>query len=540
LFGITAREERRNHHNKEGIMKKIRFCLGLVWLAAGSVQSQTTVQTLADYNQWGWEAIVMRNGLITVATVPAIGARVMQYDLGDHPSIYVNSDELGNTYTPVKNAPWHNYGGFKNWPSPQDKWGWPPPPVLDFGAYTAQVDLETPDSVAVSVSSPKEQWLTPNLRFERRTTIFKGTSRVRMEQTLVNEGTVPVEWGVWDITQSIVHHEGRTDYENFWVYFPFSENSVFGANHVKWSAKSGAWKGEVAPGVYGVQFLPEGKKIFCDSPEGWVVYADREDGFIYARTFEIEKGAAYPDGGACVEAWISSDPLYLEVEVLGPVVQIPANGGRTSFTEDWWAAKVRTPVLAVNAAGAIARKMTYNGTSGELSGIYGIFVSGTARVAFLDGDGTVLSEGPGHAVTPLEEFELKETAEMPANAETVEVRIYDAKGALAGCVERAEAGGITGVAERSSFSVSDFRLEQNYPNPFNGTTVLSFFVPATCKGSLKVYDLRGNEIAVLSSGIWHPGAHRYEWKPGSAATGLYLVKLEAGGAGKTLKMTYIK
>lgn len=37
----------------------------------------------------------MSNGLVTVATVPEIGARLMQYDLGDHASIFVNSDETG-------------------------------------------------------------------------------------------------------------------------------------------------------------------------------------------------------------------------------------------------------------------------------------------------------------------------------------------------------------------------------------------------------------------------------------------------------------
>jgi hypothetical protein len=521
-------------------MKKILLGFALLLAVSLSVQSQTTIQTEENYNQWGWEAVVMQNGLITVATVPAIGARVMQYDLGGHPSIFVNSAELGKTYTPVKNAPWHNFGGFKNWPAPQDKWNWPPPPVLDFGAYTSQIVFQTPDSVAVFVSSPKEQWLTPDLRFERRATIFSGTSRVRMEQTLINDGSAPVEWGVWDITQSIVHHEGEKDYENFWVYFTFSENSVFGSNHVKWSAKSSAWKGEVAPGIYGVQYLPEDKKIFADSPKGWVVYADRRDGYIFAKTFEIQKGAKYPDGGAWVEAWIQGSPLYMEVEVLGPVVQIPANGGSTGFTEEWWAAKVRTPVLDVNPVGAVAQKMAYDGTAGILSGVYGVFYVGTTRVAFLGGDGTVLSEGQSHSVTPLEEFQLQESVGIPDNTRTLEVRVYDSKGSFAGCLESADVSGITGVAERPSFPPSDFRLEQNYPNPFNGSTVLSFFIPVTSIGFLKVFDIHGNEVANLSSGIWHAGVHRYEWKPGSAATGLYIVKLEAGGLNRTVKIMYLR
>jgi len=521
-------------------MKRIQFCLGLMLLSALSVQSQTTIQTQSDYNQWGWEAVVMQNDLITVATVPAIGARVMQYDLGGHPSIFVNSAELGKTYTPVKNAPWHNFGGFKNWPSPQDKWNWPPPPTIDFGLYTAQVSLETPDSVAVSVSGPKEQWLTPNLRFERRTTIFSGTSRVRMEQTLINDGSVPAEWGIWDITQSIVHHEGEKDYENFWVYFPFSENSVFGANHVKWSATSKAWKGEVAPGIYGVQYLPEDKKIFADSPKGWVAYADRQDGYLYVKTFEIQKGAKYPDGGAWVEVWIQGSPLYMEVEVLGPVEQIPANGGSIQFTEDWWAAKVRTPVLDVNRVGAVAQKLAYDTAAGTLSGVYGVFYRGTARVAFLNQEGTVLSEGSDRPVTPLEEFQLQEPVQIPENTKTVQVRMFDSKGVFAGCLDSAEVDEMTGVADLPSLSPSDFRLEQNYPNPFNGSTFLSLYVPETSRGFLKVYDLSGNEIAVLYSGIWTAGFHRHEWKPGSTATGLYVAKLEAGGMHKTIKMMHLK
>ena len=523
-------------------MKKIQFVFGLMLVWAASVQSQTmTIQTLSNYNQWGWEAVVMQNGLITVATVPAIGARVMQYDLGDHPSIFVNPAELTKTYTPNSSATWHNFGGFKNWPDPDDKWnGWPPPPTLDCGAYSFQILSQTADSIALRVVGPTEKWLAPNIHFERTAVIYPGTSRVKMEQTLVNDGSAPVEWGIWDITQCIVNHPGEKDYENFWVYFPFSENSVFGDKHVKWSASSKAWKGEVAPGVYGVQFLAEGKKIFADAPEGWICYADQRDGYIYAKTFEIYSGAEYPNGGATVETWINNDPLYLEVEVMGPVEPIPANGGKTTFTEDWWAAKVRTPVLDVNTVGAIAQKMAYNEAAKTFSGIYGVFYRGTVRIAFLNGERAILSEGQSHAVTPLEEFQLQESVEIPAGAQTLELRLFDTLGNPVGVLESAAVSQITGILESSSVSPADFRLEQNYPNPFNGSTVLTFLIPTSSKGSLKVYDIHGSEIATLTSGIWEPGMHRWVWNPAAAASGVYVVKLEAGSERKTLKMLYLR
>ena len=68
----------------------------------------SSVRVNPDYTGWGWTSYVMENGLITVAVTPVIGARVMQYDLGGHPSIYVNLAEVGKTYTPTDSSPWYN------------------------------------------------------------------------------------------------------------------------------------------------------------------------------------------------------------------------------------------------------------------------------------------------------------------------------------------------------------------------------------------------------------------------------------------------
>ena len=115
-------------------MRKISFLLA--WFGCALLYGQPstiTIQTVSNYNQWKWDTtIVMKNDLITMATVPAIGGRVMQYDLGTLPSMMVNSREFGNKYTPASGG-YHNFGGFKNWPSPQNVWPgtWPPPPTLD-------------------------------------------------------------------------------------------------------------------------------------------------------------------------------------------------------------------------------------------------------------------------------------------------------------------------------------------------------------------------------------------------------------------------
>ena len=474
-------------------MRKPHVVLGLLTaLSIRATAQSVTIQSTVNYRGWGWESVVMENGLVTAATVPAIGARVMQYDLGSHASLFVNPAETGKTYKPAQGASWHNFGGFKNWPAPQDEWGWPPPPTLDFGAYTASIVSQTADSVALLVTGPTEKWLAPGIHFERRAVLYPGSTRLKMEQTLVNDGSIPVEWSVWDITQCIVNHPGERDFENFWVYFPKNPNSVFGVRGVRWDKTSTAWRGEIAPGVYGVQFLPENKKIFADSHKGWIAYADQRHGVVYAKTYSLFEGE-YPDGGAHNEVWINCDPLYLEVEVVGPIVQIPSGtSNHTTFTIDWWAATMRSPVLDVNGVGAIAQPLALDRAASFVSGVFGCFHQGTAKVEFLDGGDQVLSEGASHSVTPLAEFVLEETLDVPAGAERFRVSVADGMGRTIGVLDGGSLSERTGISNRlTTARPSGFSLEQNYPNPFNGGTTLCITVLSPMRGNLSVFNVRG-------------------------------------------------
>ena len=504
----------------------------------------TKINTIDDYNGWGWQSIVMQNDMITVATMPDIGARIMQYDLDGHPSIFVNPAEVGKVHAP-KQGTWYNYGGYKVWPAPQDRWSWTPPAQLDSGPFTSQIIDDTADSVSVFVRSPKAVWTKhadlPGLVIERRTVIYKGTSRVKVEQSFVNTTSSEMTWSIWDVTQSIVHHQGEKDYSNFWVYFPIKkEGSVFGSKGVKTSKSSTAWKGEVAPGVYGVQFKPEGKKIFADSPEGWIAYVDERDGYAFIKTFDIREGQDYPDDGAHNEVWINSEPTaYLEVEVVSPIWPIAANDGKITFVENWYAAHVYGPIIAANNVGAVAGHLRRKTGTTELSGIYGIFYSGTAQIVYLNQSGEVIKRGAVHTVSPKEEFDLKESLAPPADAATVEVRVFDAAGALVGAVDSMPVQELTGVNSETITPV-DFNLQQNYPNPFNPTTTISFALDRSQFVSLDIFDSRGRRIDSLVDEFLSRGRHRITWNASSAAGGVYFARLQAGAQNRTIKMILLK
>jgi aminopeptidase N len=56
-----------------------------------------------------------------------------------------------------------------------------------------------------------------------------------------------------------------------------------------------------------------------------------------------------------------------------------------------------------------------------------------------------------------------------------------------------------------------YSLNQNYPNPFNAGTVISFDVPRRAFIGLKVYNVIGEEVAVLVDGQVEPGPHTVRW-----------------------------
>ena len=433
-------------------LTKYLICIVFSMLAFSGAQSieakySTSLSVQPNYKDWGWVSYVMENGLITVAVVPQIGGRTMQYDLGGHPSIYVNPDEVGRVYVPQDTSSWHNYGGYKVWPTPQNRWlvdgsEWPPPPNLDFGVYEASILSDSPDSSTIYLRGPAEtlsRWRTRNIRLERRMTVFKGSSRVRVEQTIINEGSAEARWGVIGVTQCIVNHPGEEDWENFWVYFPIKKKSKFGARGfcvLIGEPDDPQWKPDIREGIAAVQHMHRNTFGVADSDGGWIAYADERDGYLFAKRFTYFEGEAYPDSGASLEVYISDDLPYLEVEVASPLVDL-SPGGSYTFDEDWYAAKVNGPISAVNDAGAIREKLSIeqHGDSTTLRGVYGVFYVGKVDVVLKGIDGEIIGSGGRLDVSPLETFTLDRTISAQPGLKKVELVLRDMTGVSRGLLD---------------------------------------------------------------------------------------------------------
>jgi hypothetical protein len=88
--------------------------------------------------------------------------------------------------------------------------------------------------------------------------------------------------------------------------------------------------------------------------------------------------------------------------------------------------------------------------------------------------------------------------------------------------------------------VLDYYLSQNYPNPFNPSTNIRFRIPDFGFVTLKVFDILGNEVAVLVNEEKPAGSYEVEFDGIGLSSGIYLFTLRAGSFIQTKKMVLMR
>ncbi len=72
-----------------------------------------------------------------------------------------------------------------------------------------------------------------------------------------------------------------------------------------------------------------------------------------------------------------------------------------------------------------------------------------------------------------------------------------------------------------------FSLEQNYPNPFNPETEISFSIPEAGFVTLRLYDLLGREVKLLTNRNYSAGSYSTRFNAAGLGSGIYFYTLEA-------------
>ena len=88
-------------------------------------------------------------------------------------------------------------------------------------------------------------------------------------------------------------------------------------------------------------------------------------------------------------------------------------------------------------------------------------------------------------------------------------------------------------------------LISNYPNPFNPTTTISYSLPAEGEVSIKIYNIKGQQVKQLVNGSQPEGYYDVVWNGKDAAgkqvsSGIYYYRLKACGKTINKKMLMLK
>jgi len=96
------------------------------------------------------------------------------------------------------------------------------------------------------------------------------------------------------------------------------------------------------------------------------------------------------------------------------------------------------------------------------------------------------------------------------------------------------------VSTTQTTEIVSFELSEAYPNPFNPTTNVVLSVPEASYVSVRVYNLVGQEVATLASGMMEANTYTLTWDASSMSSGVYLVRAEGAGQIATQKLMLLK
>lgn len=98
----------------------------------------------------------------------------------------------------------------------------------------------------------------------------------------------------------------------------------------------------------------------------------------------------------------------------------------------------------------------------------------------------------------------------------------------------------TSIESNDSSIPGQIELKQNYPNPFNPSTKINFTLPSASDVKLSVYNVLGQQVAVLVNQRMTAGSYTVNFDATNLASGMYLYRIETGSFTQSKRMMLIK
>ncbi|HUY12049.1 MAG TPA: DUF4380 domain-containing protein [Terriglobia bacterium] len=405
----------------------------------------------------GWDTYKLTNGIISLYIAPAIGGRAIQLQLGSQEFFFVNHNLEGKVLPESENnlkAGWANYGGDKVWPAPEgwlngEQWPSIPYYSLDGSRFQSEIVKDTPQEVAVRVTSPSDP--RTGVQMERTFHIYAGTTRVTVDQVMRNTSQRRIRWGIWHLTQNDAADMNDPSKPNpeLYMYIPVNPHSMFynGYSIAYGDARHPSYQLVEDGHMMRVHYLYRVGKITLDSNAGWFAVVNGQKQIGYVESFDYFPGKEYPDN-ASVESWnegpgtisrVAFDqvlpddpaktPYFLEAEMLSPFAPLDP-GQQYEFSFHWSAASVPYPLVGAKWAGVVSAPFTASllGSKVKLNGVFGVFTPGMLVANFYSPMGEELGHVDLQPVDPRQVVILDKIIPLPQNTFRTSVSVNNLDG----------------------------------------------------------------------------------------------------------------
>ena len=176
--------------------------------------------------------------------------------------------------------------------------------------------------------------------------------------------------------------------------------------------------------------------------------------------------------------------------------------------------------------------------------IYRLTFKNSVATLYYDENETPLATITDTGATTGKEFRMgNQSATVPGYGQYLDWVVCDTTGAYAPSQEALPsdlAAQIPTAVNDAKAAVNTYKLDQNYPNPFNPSTRISFSLANTGNTELSVYNMLGQKVATLFSGIMAAGSHEFSFDASKLQSGVYVYQLKSGSFSQTRKMMLLK
>lgn len=246
--------------------------------------------------------ITIGHGPYTIVVDPSLGARIMAFTVNGKNCLTTVGPQIGSTF----------------WPSPQDFWGWPPPPVLDSQPY--QVSAVGDAWVFTSEPCPITQIVLAKIIVPAA----KGFS-IKYRMYNPSDNANAVTFAPWEITRI---DGGLTFYKAMGAPLSQSNLAIEAHDNCFWHSYTPAG-------------LEQNLKLFANNSEGWL--ANVCNGLLLKKSFPQVLPENVAPGEAEIEIYAHGDPEspYIEIEQQGAYAVI-APGDSVCWSVLWQLEEIDT------------------------------------------------------------------------------------------------------------------------------------------------------------------------------------------------------